>query len=105
MITTTFSTRLHESLLRLSSQQQDLELGLEVEFPRNRHIRSTIRLFRRVWHLCIPRIESIVGHPSSCRIQRWSNLDREDGQICTFTSYPSRVPWRCRSLLWWLGPC
>ena len=32
--------------------------------------RSTIRLSRKVWHLCTPMIESTAGHPSSCRSQQ-----------------------------------
>jgi len=87
----------------INGQQQVLGLDLGVGFPHNRHIRSTIHLFRRVWHLCIPMIGSIVGHPSSYRIQRWSSLGRVGERLCIWRSLPSRVPWRYRSLLCWLG--
>merc|ERR1712166_422329 len=76
-----------------------LELGLGVGFLRNRHIRSTIHLSRRVWHLCIPMTESTVGHPSSCRIRRYRSLDRLVWRLCTFSSWQPRVPYRYRSLL------
>ena len=60
----------------LSDPGRVLGPGLGVEFPHIRRIQSTIHLSRKVWHLCTPRIESTVGHPSSCRTQRYRSLGR-----------------------------
>merc|ERR1711908_183002 len=86
----------------ISDLGEDLELDLGVGYPHIRRIRSTIRLSRRVWHLCIPRIGSIVGHPSSCRTRRWSSLGRLGERLCIWPSHHPRLPWRYRNLLWWL---
>merc|ERR1719182_1331892 len=98
-----FRVRMVSDFSLLSNLGEVLELDLGVGFPHNHHNRSTILLFRRVWHLCIPRIGSIVGHPSSCRIRRWSSLGRVGERFCIWPSHLSRAPWHCRSPLCWLG--
>ena len=87
----------HLLIYHFSGCWKDLEPGLEVEIPHIHRNRSTIRLSRTFWRLCIPMIQRIVGHPSSCLTRQWSSRYHEVQIFCMRTSLLCRASLRYRN--------